>query len=82
MTKKETEHLIEVCDSILNLLENFSPYTTQPFPSNLMFIMMYEMIINSTLVMQNSLYLHHDLLEENEVNNTPPTLDTHTATDE
>jgi hypothetical protein len=82
MTKKETEHLIEVCDSILNLLENFSPHTTQPNSINLMFNMMYEMIINSTLIMQNSLYIHRDLLEENEVNNPPPTLDTHTATND
>jgi hypothetical protein len=82
MNKKETEHLIEVCDSILNLLENFSPHTTQPNSKNLMFIMMYEMMFNSTLIMQNSLYIHRDLLEKNEVNNTTPTLDTHTAIDE
>jgi len=82
MNKKQTEHLLEVCDSILDLVENFSPHNFEASKHSFMFTMMYDMMLTSIVVMQNTLYLHHDMLEENEIKNTPPTLDTHTAMDD
>jgi len=80
MNKKQTEHLLEVCDSILDLMENFSPHNFESSKHSFMFTMMYDMMITSIVIMQNTLYLHYDTLNENEINNTPPTLDTHTGT--
>lgn len=64
MNIKETEKLIELLDSILNMFESI-PRKDPTGYNNFIWIMMYDMMTKPIVVMQNILYLHLDTLTEN-----------------
>ena len=81
MNREQTERYIEQLDAIMNMMENFSPHKFPP-GNSVMWIMLYDMLIKTPIIMQTMLYNHLDNLIDAETNQTPPTLDTHTAVDD
>lgn len=73
MNIKDTEKLIELLDSILNMFEKV-PTIDPTGHNNFMWLMMYDMMTKPIVIMQNILYLHLDALKEKE--------NAHSGTDE
>jgi len=65
MNIKDTEKLIELLDSILNMFEKV-PTIDPTGHNNFMWLMMYDMMTKPIVIMQNILYLHLDALKEKE----------------
>ena len=65
MNIKDTEKLIELLDSILNMFE-MVPTKDPTGYNNFMWLMMYDMMTKPIVIMQNILYLHLDALKEKE----------------
>ena len=68
MNIKDTEKLIELLDSILNMFEKV-PTIDPTGHNNFMWLMMYDMMTKPIVIMQNILYLHLDALKEKENSN-------------
>ena len=68
MNIKDTEKLIELLDSILNMFEKI-PTIDPTGHNNFMWLMMYDMMTKPIVIMQNILYLHLDALKEKENSN-------------
>ena len=73
MNIKDTEKLIELLDSILNMFEKV-PTIDPTGHNNFMWLVMYDMMTKPIVIMQNILYLHLDALKEKE--------NAHSGTDE